>query len=73
MLTHLFFEKGTKGAVPYIFEGYSKVNNKYLKLYDPKQELKHIIYFDVINLYDYAMPKFFLRSCFKFIDPKDFG
>ena len=39
-----FFEKGMRGGVSYIFNKYSKANNKYLRSYDPKQEPKHIIY-----------------------------
>ena len=38
--TYLFFEKVMKGGVSYISKRYSKTNNKYLKFYDPKQELK---------------------------------
>ena len=55
---YIFFEKGTRGAISYISNRYSKANNEYLKSYDPKQELKHIIYLDVNNLYSYAMSKF---------------
>ena len=55
---YIFFEKGMRGGVSYISNRYSKANNKYLKSYDPKQESKHIIYFDANNLYGYAMPKF---------------
>ena len=51
---------------------YSKVNNKYLKSYDPKQESKHIIYLDVKDLYGYAIPKFLPTSGFKWVDPKKF-
>ena len=55
----MFFEKGTRGGVSYISNRYSKANNKYLKSYDPKQELKHIIYLDANNnLYGYAMSEF---------------
>ena len=36
-----------RGGVSYISKRYSKANNKYFKSYDPKQELKHIIYLDV--------------------------
>ena len=39
----LYLEKGIWGRVSYIFKRYSKANNKYLKYYDPKQELKHCI------------------------------
>ena len=38
----IFFEKGTRGGIPYISNRYSKANNKYLKSYGPKQESKHI-------------------------------
>ena len=40
----IFFGKGMRGGVSYISNRYSKLSNKYLKLYDPKQEPKHIIY-----------------------------
>ena len=48
---YTFFEKGRRGRVSHISNRYSKVNNKYLKSYDPKQEWKHIIYLDANNLY----------------------
>ena len=59
---YIFFEKGMRGGVSYIFNRYSQANNKYLKSYDPKAN----------NLYGYAMPKFLLASGFKWIDPKRF-
>ena len=40
---YIFFEKGMRGGVSYIFNRYSKAKDKYLKFYDPKQESKHII------------------------------
>ena len=69
---YLLFEKGVRGRVSYIFKGYSKANNKYLKTYPPKHESKHIIYLDVNNLYGYVMSKFLPTSGFKWIDPKEF-
>ena len=54
-----------RGGVSYISNRYSKVNNKYLKSYDQKQESKHIIYLDANNLYGYAMSKFVPTSDFK--------
>ena len=39
---YLFFEKDVRGAVSYISKIYSKLNNKYLKVYESKQEWKHI-------------------------------
>ena len=69
---YIFFEKGTRGGIPYISGGYSKPNNKYLKSYDPKEESKHMIYLDAKNLYSYAMSKFLPTSGFKWIDLKEF-
>ena len=40
---YVAFEKGTRDGVSYISNRYSKVSNKYLKSYDPKQEWKHYI------------------------------
>ena len=67
---HIFFEKGTRGGISYIFIRYSKTNNKCLKSYDPKKESKHIIYLDTNNSYGYAMSKFLPTIGFKWIDPK---
>ena len=69
---YIFFEKGMRGGVSYISNTYSKVNNKYLKSYDPKQESKHIIYLDANILYVYAMSQFLRTSGLKWIDPKEF-
>lgn len=41
--TYLFFEKGMRGGVSYIFNKYRKANNKYLKFYHPKQD-QNILY-----------------------------
>ena len=70
---HIFFEKGTRGGISYFANTYSKANNKYLKFYNPKQESKHIIYLDAINLYHYAISKFPPTSGFKWIDLIEFA
>ena len=67
----IFFEKDMRGGVSYIYNRYSKVNKKYLKSYDPKQEFKNICS-DANNLYGYAMFKFLPKRWFKWIDPKEF-
>ena len=61
----LFYEKGIGSKVSYISKKFSKSNNKYLKLYDPKQESEHIIYLDTNELYVYVMSKFLPTSGFK--------
>ena len=70
--TYIFFEKGTGGGISYTSCRYSKANNKYMKYFDPKQELKHIIYSDRNSLYGHAMSKLLPTSGFKWIDPKEF-
>ena len=70
--TYIFFEKGARGGISYISSRCSKINNKYLKSYDPKQESKHIVYLDANNFYGYAMDKFVPTSGFKWIDPEGF-
>ena len=67
---YIFFEKGGIGRISYISNKYSKANNKYLKSHDPRQESKHIIYLDSINLQTY---KLLPTSEIKWIDPKEFG
>ena len=64
---YLFLKKGTRGS-----NRYSKANKTYLKSYDPKKELKHIIYLDANNLYVCAMSKFLSTCGFKWLDPKEF-
>ena len=59
---YLFFKNGMRGGVSYISKVYSKVNNEYLKSYDPKQESKHIVYLYSNNLYSYAVSKFLLTG-----------
>ena len=54
-IMYIFFEEDTRGEISYISNIYSEANNKHLKSYDPKQELKHIIYLDANNLYGCAI------------------
>ena len=57
-------------GIYYIFDRYSKANNKNLKSYDLKQESNYITYLDANNLYGYAMTKFLPTSGFKWKVPK---
>ena len=47
---NIFFEKVARSRTSYICNRNSKANNKYLKTYDQREELKHIIYLDT-NIY----------------------
>ena len=70
--TYFFFEKGMKVGPCDISKRYSQASNNYLKVHEPKQESKHIIYLDRNNLYGYAMSKFLTTGGFEWIDPKEF-
>ena len=55
----IFFERSARGqSSSYFFNRYRKINNKYLKSYNSKQELKHIIYLNTNHLYGYVISKF---------------
>ena len=64
---YISFEKGTRCRVFYISNRNSKVNKKYLKSFDPKQESINITYLDLNKLYGYAMSKFLPTSGLKWI------
>ena len=68
---YVFFEKVARSRISYICNRHSKASNKYLKTYDQREELKHIIYLDASNLYGHTMPKFLPAYRFKRIDPSE--
>ena len=68
----LCFEKYRRGEISYVSNRCSKSNQKYLKLYDPKQESEDIMNLDGNNLYGFAMSNFFPTSGFKWIYLKEF-
>ena len=69
---YLFLEKGMTDRIPFICKRYSKTSSRYWKLYDPKQDSKHIICLDVNILCGYRMSKFIPTGGFKWIEPKEF-
>ena len=52
---YLFFEKGMRGGVSCITRRYCKANNKYVTDYNKYKESTYITYWDVNNLYGWAM------------------
>ena len=52
---YLFIEKELRGGTSYIAKRYSETNNKYIKNYDPTNLSICISYFDINNLYGWAM------------------
>ena len=53
----LMVEKGLRGGICHSVYKYAKANYKYMKDYDKNKELSYIQYWDVNNLYGWAMLK----------------
>ena len=51
----LMVEKGIRGGIGHSIYRYAKANNKYMKDYDKNKELTYLQYWDVNNLYGWAM------------------
>ena len=51
----LMVEKGIKGGICYSVYRYAKANNKFMKDYDKNKESSYLQYWDVNNLYGWAM------------------
>ena len=53
----LMVEKGIRGGICHSIYQYAKANNKYMKDYDKNKESSYLQYWDVNNLYGWAMPQ----------------
>ena len=53
--TLLMVEKGIRAGICHSISRYAKANNKYMKDYDKNKESSYIQYWDVNNLYGWAM------------------
>ena len=51
----IMVEKGIRGGICYSISRYAKVNSKYMKDYDKNKESSYIQYWNVNNLYGWAM------------------
>ena len=51
----LMVEKGIRGGICHSIYRYAKANNKYMKDYDKNKESSYIQYWDLNNLYGWAM------------------
>ena len=64
---YFFIEKGLRGGISYIAKRYAKANNKYMNDYDPKKQSTFISYFDMNNLYCWAMVECLPYERFKWL------
>ena len=69
----LMLEKYITGGIYHSIYRYAKANNKYMKDYDKNKESSYIQYWDVNNLYGWAMSQKLPVNNFEWIkDPSQF-
>ena len=60
-------EKNIRGGICYAIYRYITANNKYMKNYDENKESSNLKYWDVNNLYGWAMSQKLLVNDFKWV------
>ena len=68
---HLFIEKGMPGGISYIAKRYCKANNKYIKCHDKNKDSTFIMYWDVNNLYGWAMTQYLPYDNFEWMSEEE--
>ena len=68
---HLFIEKGIRGGISYIAKRSFKANNKYVKGYDENKASTFIMYWDVNNLYGWAMTQYLPYDDFEWMTEEE--
>ena len=68
---HSFIEKGMRGGISYIARRYCKANNKFAEGYDENKDSTVITYWDVNNLYGWAVTQYLPYDDFKWMSEEE--